>query len=70
MFFIVAVGVLGTLLILVANRLTDLNRSRSLRKLVAAPIGTLGIFLLGIAAIVIGASVILPFLVAGLTMLF
>ncbi|MET0277562.1 MAG: hypothetical protein ABW198_04435 [Pseudorhodoplanes sp.] len=70
MLFIVAIGVAGTLLILFANRFSDRHRSRLLQKLVATPIGMLGVFLLGIAAIVIGASVILPFFVAILTMLF
>ena len=69
MLFIVALGVAGTLLILFANRVSE-GRSRILHRFVAAPIGTLGIFLLGIAAVIIGTSVILPFIVAGLTMLF
>jgi hypothetical protein len=68
--FIIGIGLLGTLLILFANRFSDRHRSRLLQKFVAAPIGMLGIFLLGIAAIVIAVTLILPFIVAGLTMLF
>jgi hypothetical protein len=41
-----------------------------MQKLVVAPIQKLGIILLSIAAAIFGASVILPFIVAGLTMLF
>ena len=70
MLFIIAIGAIGTLLILFSNRLSDRHRSRVLHKLVAAPIGKIGLLLLGIAAVIIGVSVILPFIVAGLTMLF
>ena len=68
--FIVAIGAVGALLLMFANRLSDRHRSRILNKLVATPIGMLGVFLLSIAAIFIGATVILPYFVAALTMLF
>lgn len=70
MLFIVIVGAVGTLLILFANRFSDRHQSRLLQKFVAAPIGMLGIFLLGIAAVFIGVSLILPVIVVILTSLF
>jgi hypothetical protein len=68
--FIVAIGAIGTLLLLFSNRLSERHRSRWMQKLVAAPIGMLGIFLMSIAAIFIGVTIILPYFVAALTMLF
>lgn len=70
MLFIVGIGLLGTLLILFASGFSDRHPSRLLQKFVAAPIGMLGVFLLGIAATVIAVNLVLPFIVAGLTMLF